>query len=57
MTNKRKAPKAEGLFVRVDPRVRQVLDAIKERDGVPYRAQLERAIVLWAQSKGIEVRL
>jgi hypothetical protein len=57
MTHKRKALKREGLFVRVDPKVRQLLDAIKERDGVPYGAQLERAIVLWAQSKGIEVRL
>lgn len=32
-----------------------LLQAILERDGVPYGAQVERAIRLWAKEKGIEV--
>lgn len=56
MTKTRKAPLIQ-LVVKLNPKVRQLLDAIKERDGVSYRAQLERAIVLWAQSKGIEASL
>ena len=32
-----------------------VLNAILERDGVPYSAQIDRALKLWADEKGIEV--
>jgi hypothetical protein len=45
------------LVVELQPKVRALLDEIKRRDGVPLRAQLERAIVLWAQSRGIEASL
>jgi hypothetical protein len=33
----------------------EVLKAILERDGVPYSAQIDRAVRLWADEKGIEV--
>jgi hypothetical protein len=52
-----KARKPEMLAVRLDPKVKALLDDIKRRDGVSIRAQIERAIVLWAQSKGIEASL
>ena len=45
------------LLVQVTPKLRAALDEIKRREGLPLRAQIERAIVLWAQSKGIEVSL
>jgi hypothetical protein len=32
-----------------------VLTAVLERDGVPYSAQIDRALRLWAIDKGIEV--
>jgi len=50
-------PKRELLVVELTPKVRALLDEIKRRDGLPLRAQLERAIVLWAQSRGIEASL
>ena len=38
----------------IRPKVRALLETIKERDGIPYTAQLERAIVMWAREKGID---
>jgi hypothetical protein len=32
-----------------------ILDAVLERDGVPFSAQIDRALKLWAKEKGIEV--
>lgn len=32
-----------------------VLSAVLERDGVPYSAQIDRAVRLWADEKGIKV--
>jgi len=32
-----------------------LLSAILERDGVPYSAQIDRAVKAWAEAKGIEV--
>lgn len=52
-----KAREPEMLAVRVNPKLRALLDEIKRRDGVTIRAQLERAIVLWAQSRGIEANV
>ena len=49
------APKKRQLNVRVPEEVARLLDQILERDGVPYGAQIERAVRLWAEHKGIEV--
>jgi len=44
------------MNVSVTEETRALLEAIRERDGVPYSAQIERALRLWAeQEKGIEV--
>lgn len=32
-----------------------LLKAVQERDGVPYGAQVDRAVRAWAETKGIEV--
>jgi hypothetical protein len=32
-----------------------ILKALLDRDGVPYSAQIDRALKLWATDKGIEV--
>jgi hypothetical protein len=50
-------PQPIQLLVQVTPKLKAVLDEIKRRDGLPLRAQMERAIVLWAKEKGIEVSL
>lgn len=54
---KQQLSKRESLYVELNPRARAALNIIKERDGIPIRAQLERAIVLWAETKGIKVSL
>jgi predicted DNA-binding protein len=33
--------------------VRQALDAIKERDGIPLSEQLRRAVALWIATKAL----
>jgi hypothetical protein len=43
------------LNVYITPECRGILDALLARDGVPYSAQVERALWLWAKEKGIEV--
>lgn len=43
------------LNVRITQEASDLLDAVLVRDGVGYQAQIERAIRLWAASKGIEV--
>jgi hypothetical protein len=43
------------LNLRVPRETRAVLDAILERDGVPYTAQIIRAVRLWGEHQGIEV--
>jgi len=54
---KRKAKEPDRLLVELQPKVRGWLEQIKRRDGVSYKAQVERALVLWAQSKGLEASL
>jgi hypothetical protein len=49
MTKKKKS--LVPLFVKVTPEVRALLDEIHERDGLPIRAQLERAIRLFAEKQ------
>jgi len=43
------------LNLHVGPETRAILKALLDRDGVPYSAQVERAVRLWAKEKGIEV--
>jgi predicted DNA-binding protein len=38
---------------RFTPEVRQALDAIKERDGIPLSEQLRRAVALWIATKDV----
>lgn len=42
------------LNVYITEETRGLLKAILERDGVPYSAQIDRAVRLWAKEKGIE---
>jgi hypothetical protein len=41
--------------LRISVEAHRVLETVKERDGVPYSAQIERAIRLWAEHKGMVV--
>lgn len=43
------------LNVYITEETSDLLKAILERDGVPYSAQIDRAVKLWASEKGIEV--
>jgi hypothetical protein len=43
------------LNVAISQQARAILDGVLARDGVPYTAQVERALLLWAAHKGIEV--
>ena len=59
MTTPRKnsrAPKGKRqLNVYITHETSDLLKMILDRDGVPYSAQIERAVRTWAESKGIEV--
>ncbi len=43
--------KTRQLNIRVTPDVRQALEAIRERDGVPLGEQIRRGILLWLAAK------
>jgi len=43
------------MNISVTPETRAILRAVYDRDGVPYSAQIERALRLWAIEKDIEV--
>jgi hypothetical protein len=43
------------LNVYINQESSAILKALLERDGVPYSAQVDRALKLWAIEKGIEV--
>jgi hypothetical protein len=43
------------LNVYVNEESRAILTALLARDGVPFSAQIDRALKLWAKEKGIEV--
>ena len=43
------------LNVYISAESRAILKAVLDRDGVPYGAQIERAVRLWAGEKGIKV--
>jgi len=47
--------KKRQLNVYINQESSDVLKAILDRDGVPYSAQIDRALRLWAVDKGIEV--
>lgn len=51
---RRKAERPVAMHIRIAPALRAALDQIKERDGIPLKVQLERAVKLWAESKGLE---
>lgn len=38
---------------RYDDTIRRGLEAIKERDGMPYHEQVRRAVLAWLEAKGI----
>lgn len=43
------------LNVYINQESSDILKAILERDGVPYSAQIDRALRLWAVEKDVEV--
>lgn len=43
------------LNVYITQETSDLLKAILDRDGVPYSAQIDRAVRLWAEEKGIAV--
>jgi hypothetical protein len=47
-------PDKSQLNVYITTATRDVLKAIHARDGVPYSAQIDRAVALWAKEKGID---
>lgn len=52
---KQLASEKRQLNVRISDDASAILDAVLERDGVSYQAQIERALILWAAEKNIEV--
>jgi len=48
------APGKRQLNVHITLETSDLLKAILDRDGVPYSAQVDRAVALWAKEKGIE---
>ena len=47
------APKPVAIYIELDPAIHRLLVQLKQRDGVPYRAAVERAVKLYAVSKGL----
>jgi hypothetical protein len=43
----------EPANLRISAETRRLLEIIRERDGIPYNAQVDRAMRMWAASKGI----
>jgi hypothetical protein len=41
---------------RIDPDVMAGLRRVKDRDGVPFSVQVDRALRAWLKAKGIEVK-
>ena len=48
------AHKLNVLTFRYNDEMRQALEAIKERDGVPFNEQVRRAVLAWIASKDVE---
>jgi hypothetical protein len=42
--------------VRLDDELIEVLQTIKERDGIPISEQIRRAIRDWAEARGVKVK-
>ena len=40
------------LLVRLDPKTRKAMETVKQRDGVPYQQQVQRAIAAWLAKRG-----
>jgi len=45
------ATQTKQISFRFTPEVREALEAIKARDGVPFSEQLRRAVQLWIAAK------
>ena len=41
------------MLFRYDETIREGLEAIKDRDGIPYQVQLRMALVAWMATKGV----
>ncbi len=50
----RMSPKTASTF-RIDDELLKGLREVKERDGVPQSEQIRRAIMMWLESKGVDV--
>lgn len=53
-SRQRRKDQPVAMHIRIAPELRAALDRIKDRDGIPLKVQLERAVKLWAESKGLE---
>jgi hypothetical protein len=42
------------MLFRYDDEMRQALEAVKERDGVPFQEQVRRAVLMWLAAKDVE---
>ena len=52
---KAKRKTAKTVMVRITPKAHAVLGAVKKRDGQPFGWQVEQALLLWAERKGVMV--
>ena len=43
------------MVFRYDDPIRQGLETIKERDGMPFHEQVKRAVLMWMAAKGVEL--
>jgi hypothetical protein len=50
---KSKAPKEKALSLRLDRADADLIDQIRERDGVPASEQIRRGLQLWFEQKGV----
>ena len=41
------------MLFRYDTEIRQALQAIKDRDGVPIHEQVRRAVLMWIDTRGM----
>jgi hypothetical protein len=43
------------MVFRYDDPIRQGLETIKDRDGMPFHEQVRRAVLMWMAAKGVEL--
>ena len=49
------SPKTASTF-RIDDELLEALRTVKDRDGIPITEQVRRALLMWIESKDVEVR-